>query len=61
MTKKKIDLGEYIITIYHDENEGVLEVNIYDEEQEIIESVIINNQEDDEDDDNENDFGFNLN
>jgi hypothetical protein len=45
---KKIDLGEYIIHIKHDEQTGLLEVNILDELGDEIEQIVINNSEDDE-------------
>jgi len=57
---KKIDLGEYVITIYHNETTGRLDVDVFDEAGEIIESINISNDED-EDEPTDNDIGFNLN
>ncbi len=42
MVKKEINLGEYLITVDYDNN-GALEVIVYDELNEIIESITITN------------------
>ena len=58
-TKKRIDLGEYIIEIHH-ELYGKLIVTILDELEEVIEEIIISNSGDDDyngnNDDNGDDF-----
>lgn len=59
MTSKKIDLGEYIVKIDYDENNGMLNVEVLDELGDIIESINITDDENDEEDDLN--FGFNLN
>jgi hypothetical protein len=61
MTRKKINLGNYLLTIYHNENEGVLEIKLFDEENEMIEAIIINEEDDEEEETNDGDFNFNLN
>jgi hypothetical protein len=45
---QEINLGEYLITINHQEN-GLLEVEIFDELGEQIEGIYINNSEEEED------------
>ena len=57
MTKKRINLGEYVITIIHDSETGQLDVEVFDEGGELIESINIANDEEDEEDE----IGFNLN
>lgn len=42
MVKKEINLGEYLVTVDYDDNGG-LEVVVYDELNEIIESISISN------------------
>jgi len=42
MVKKEINLGEYLVTVDYDNNGG-LEVVVYDELNEIIESISISN------------------
>jgi hypothetical protein len=65
VTKKTIDLGEYVINVSYDNETGSLSVEILDELYEIIESVNITNLEDSKDDDNDDDaiidMNFNLN
>ena len=39
--KKKIDLGEYVITIDYDEKIGKLDVRVLDENGDIIEGLLI--------------------
>lgn len=55
MNSRRIDLGEYIIDIKYNEENGELEVNVLDELEDIIESINISNSEHD------NDFKINLN
>jgi hypothetical protein len=55
MNSRRIDLGEYIIEIKYDEENGELDVTVLDELEEIIESINITNSEHD------NDFNINLN
>ena len=58
MTRKKLDLGEYVIKITYDEQTSELNVDVLDEGGEVIESINIKDDEDAEDDD---DLGFCLN
>jgi hypothetical protein len=60
MTNKKIDLGEYIIEIKYNQENGRLDIDVYDELGEIIESMNIVNDEDADEDDADN-IGFSLN
>ncbi len=55
MNNRRIDLGEYIIEIKYDEENGELDVIVLDELEEIVESINITNSEHD------NDFKINLN
>ena len=55
MNSRRIDLGEYIIEIKYDGENGELDVTVLDELEEIIESINITNSEHD------NDFKINLN
>ena len=55
MNNRRIDLGEYIIEIKYDEENGELDVTVLDELEGIIESINITNSEHD------NDFKINLN
>ena len=58
MTRKKLDLGEYVITVEYDKQTGKLDVRVLDEAGEIIEGILIT--EDNEDDDSIGmDFNFN--
>jgi hypothetical protein len=63
--QKTIDLGEYKIKIVYNELTGDLNVSVFDELNEIIESINIENIEDDEfeesEDDENNEIDFNLN
>jgi hypothetical protein len=62
MTSKKIDLGEYVITIYHNEEKEILEVKVFDELGDIIEAIVITSDDDDDDEvDENNEINFNLN
>lgn len=58
MTRKKIDLGEYVIKISYDELTSELNVDVLDEGGEIIESI---NIKDDNSEDEDDDQGFCLN
>ena len=49
MTNKRIDLGEYIVTIKHNERTGEIDVSVLDELGELIEAINITNDEDDDD------------
>jgi hypothetical protein len=56
VTKKTIDLGEYIVNITYDNQTGSISVDVLDELHEIIESMKITNVEDsggDDDEDND--------
>jgi len=55
MNNRRIDLGEYIIEIKYDEENGELDVTVLDELEEVIENINITNSEHD------NDFKINLN
>ena len=46
--KKRIDIGEYVITIEYDKNTGKLDVRVLDETGEIIEGILITEEDDDE-------------
>jgi len=48
---KKIDLGEFLIVIKYNDEDGSLNVSIYDELEELIESIDITNSEDEDDED----------
>jgi hypothetical protein len=61
MTSKKIDLGEYVIKIYHNDKDGRLDVEVFDEGGEIIESIYITEDDDDEEEDDGQSIDFNLN
>lgn len=45
-TTKKIDLGEYIILINYESDDGSLDVTILDELEDVIDSITITNDED---------------
>lgn len=47
MTNKRIDLGEYIITISYDEKTGQLDVAVLDELGDMIEAINIVEDDDD--------------
>lgn len=57
MKTKKVDLGEYVIVINYEQEDGSLEVVILDEGGEMIDTVIVTNDEDDDD----NKLDINLN
>jgi hypothetical protein len=57
MTRKKLDLGEYVIKITYDEQTSELNVDVLDEGGEVIESINIQDDNSEEDDDE----GFCLN
>jgi len=47
-TKKRIDLGEYVVLINYDKDDGSLEITVLDELGDAIDTMVITN--DDEDD-----------
>ena len=49
--QKNIDLGEYKIKIIYDPRTSDLSVQVYDEMNELIESIDINDEDDEDDDD----------
>lgn len=57
-TKKRIELGEYIIKIVYDDVTGALDISVLDELEDVIETLNVIN---DEDPDNENDVNPSLN
>jgi len=61
MTSKKIDLGEYVVTIYYNDKDGRLDVKVFDEGGEMIEAIYITDDEDDEEEEEANGMNFNLN
>jgi hypothetical protein len=60
MIKKKIDLGEYIVKIFYNEETSELDVEVVDELGDIIESINIQD-DNSEDEDEEDNSGFSLN
>ncbi len=61
VTKKTIDLGEYIVNITYDNQTGSISVDVLDELHEIIESMNITNVEDSgKDDDEDNDAAIDI-
>lgn len=61
VTKKTIDLGEYIVNITYDNQTGSISVDVLDELHEIIESLNITNVEDSgNDDDEDNDAAIDI-
>jgi len=61
VTKKTIDLGEYIVNITYDNQTGSISVDVLDELHEIIESMNITNVEDSgKDDDEDNDATIDI-
>ena len=61
VTKKTIDLGEYIVNITYDNQTGSISVDVLDELHEIIESMNITNVEDaGKDDDEDNDATIDI-
>jgi hypothetical protein len=57
---KRVDLGEYIIEIDYDSDDGSLEVTILDELEGVIETLSISN-DDEEDLESDNEVTPNLN
>ena len=47
-TTKKVDLGEYVIIIKYDDLTGSLDVTVFDELEDIVDSIYILNDEDDD-------------
>ncbi len=61
VTKKTIDLGEYIVNITYNNQTGSISVDVLDELHEIIESMNITNVEDSGgDDDEDNDAAIDI-
>lgn len=61
VTKKTVDLGEYIVNITYDNETGSISVEVLDELHEVIESMDITNIENDKDrDDDDNDAAINI-
>jgi hypothetical protein len=46
--KKTIDLGEYIVDISYEKETGYISVDVYDEAEELIESLVISNSDENE-------------
>lgn len=62
VTKKTVDLGEYIVNITYDNETGSISVEVLDELHDIIESIDITNVEDSKnDDDEDNDATIDIN
>ena len=59
VTKKTVDLGEYIVNITYNNETGSISVEVLDELREVIESMDITNIENDKDDD-DNDAAINI-
>jgi hypothetical protein len=47
-TKKRVDLGEYVVDIFYDEKTGEIEVSVLDELGDVIESISITNENNEE-------------
>lgn len=60
VSKKTIDLGEYIINIAYDNETGAISVDVLDELHELIESMNITNVEDSRGDDEDNDAAIDI-
>ena len=60
VTKKTVDLGEYIVNITYNNETGSISVEVLDELQGVIESMDITNVEGGKDDDDDNDIGINI-
>jgi hypothetical protein len=61
VTKKTVDLGEYIVNITYDNETGSISVEVLDELHEVIESMDITNIEDNKNgDDDNNDAAINI-
>jgi predicted RNase H-like nuclease len=62
ITKKTIELGEYIVNITYDNETGSISVEVLDELHDLIESLDITNAEDlKKNDDDDNDAIIDLN
>jgi hypothetical protein len=48
LIKKTVDLGEYIVKIEYDNESGAIEVSVFDELQDLIETITITNVVDDD-------------
>jgi hypothetical protein len=60
VSKKTIDLGEYIVNITYDNETGSISVDVLDELHELIESMNITNVEDSRGDDEDNDAAIDI-
>jgi hypothetical protein len=60
VSKKTIDLGEYIVNITYDNETGSISVEVLDELHELIESMNITNVEDSRSDDEDNDAAIDI-
>jgi hypothetical protein len=60
VSKKTIDLGEYIVNITYDNETGAISVDVLDELHELIESMNITNAEDSKGDDEDNDAAIDI-
>jgi hypothetical protein len=60
VTKKTVDLGEYIVNITYDNETGSISVEVLDELHEVIESMDITNIEDNKNGDDDNDAAINI-
>lgn len=60
VSKKTIDLGEYIVNITYDNETGAISVDVLDELHELIESMNITNIEDSRGDDDDNDAAIDI-
>jgi hypothetical protein len=61
VTKKTVDLGEYIVNITYDNETGSISVEVLDELHEVIESMDITNIEDNKNEgDDDNDAAINI-
>jgi hypothetical protein len=61
MLRKKLDLGEYKITIEYDKETGKLDLRVLDEAGDLIEGILILDIDDDSKIDDELDIDINLN
>ena len=60
VSKKTIDLGEYIVNITYDNETGSISVDVLDELHDLIESMNITNVEDSSGDDEDNDAAIDI-
>jgi hypothetical protein len=60
VSKKTIDLGEYIVNITYDNETGSISVDVLDELHDLIESMNITNVEDSRGDDEDNDAAIDI-